>query len=120
MIVLAYKVLVTLAFYGYVRQAVSILPVFFVFVALGIDGVLLGPLERWRPGLARWPGQAGAIVFVLAVVVCLAAGWRAVGYQVSGPITPAPALGRGAFECVGPLDIRPAGRRGVREDDGGG
>ncbi len=120
MVVLAYKVLVTLAFYGYVRQAVSILPVFFVFVALGIDGLLLGPLERWRPQLARWQAYAGAIVFVLAAVLCLAAGWRTVGYQVSGPITPAPALGRGAFECVGPLDIRAAGRRGVREDDGGG
>jgi hypothetical protein len=67
MLILASKLLITIAFYGYVRQAVSILPAFALFAALGLDTLLTlatprgRQLPRWTPAL--WSISLAALVF---------------------------------------------------------
>jgi len=105
-IVLSYKLVVTLLFFGYVRQAVSVLPFFLVLVALGFDVVALGPMIRRWPRLAPWAARLAAGLVVAVVAVSAYCGWRAVHYEVYGGIDHAPEWGTGAFESHQALAIR--------------
>lgn len=107
LIVIAYKLFVTVLFYGYARQAVSIAPVFYVFGALAIDAALerLACPARLANGLG--------VALVLALVGCdivrsRAANKfdiRAVGGETQ--IERAPQWGAGAFESFGEIEILP-------------
>ncbi len=53
LLIILYKLIVTLAFYGYARQGASIAPAFFVFIAIIAD-VLLSPLDRQQSRMMRF------------------------------------------------------------------
>ncbi len=107
LIVIAYKLLVTVLFYGYARQAVSIAPVFYVFAAIAIDAALvrLACPARLATGLG--------VGIVLALVGCDIArsrssnnfDIRAVGKD--NRIERTPQWGPGAFETFGEIEILP-------------
>lgn len=106
LLIVVYKLLVALAFYGYARQAASILPAFFVLVALGFEAMLIAPVSH------RWPRVLSAIrplALAVAAALLLGAG-VAVGssfqYDVAGSTDTAPFWGDGAFESCRRLTIR--------------
>ncbi len=106
LIVIAYKLAVTVAFYGYARQAVSIEPMFFVFAAVAIDALL---------AKVRCPTRVGTALGISAIVALLAcdiqsfSGPHAFDIRAKHPehIHMAPDLGAGAFETVEELEILP-------------
>ncbi len=107
LIVIAYKLLVTVLFYGYARQAVSIAPVFYVFAAIAIDSALerLACPARLAKGLG--------VVIVLALVGCdVARSLSANQFDIRGVgadtrIERTPQWGSGAFESFGEIEILP-------------
>ena len=106
MLVLACKLLIALAFFGYARQAASVLPFFYAFVAVGADAMLIAPLLRQFPPMARIGRRivaAAAVVVVGASIVASAQGWT---YRVSGRVDAHPEWGPGAFESSQLLHIR--------------
>lgn len=107
LVVIAYKVIVTVLFFGYARQGASILPAFLAFGALTIDAGA-GVLDRagWRRAAAR----AGALV-VLALAAVDASVLVSGGVvRPIGPVRGAPAWGPGAFECVERITIEVVAR----------
>lgn len=110
MLVLVFRVAVTIAFYGYARQGALAAPAVFALVAVALDAGL-ARIERARPGSARvgaWLG-AGALVLVAALDVERCA--RPPRLQIaplapSGALVPAPQWGAGAFESNAALSIR--------------
>lgn len=137
LLVIAAKLITTVAFYGYARQAASILPAFFLFIALGLDTILClaaRALPTLRPRITT-PGEPrrrpAALQFLwlapaaALLVLDLRAGsptlWPVFG--PSGPPNPAPTAstpppgkpyywaaprwGPSAFESVYDLDLAP-------------
>lgn len=104
LLVIVYKLLITAAFFGYARQAVSILPVFYLFVAVALDELVL------RHGAPWFVGRLGRLkLFVLAVMlafVLMNQAGRRIDYDVTGDADPAPQWGSGAFESHQHLSIR--------------
>ncbi len=96
LLVIVYKLLITAAFIGYARQAVSILPVFYVLVAVALDALLLRHLAKWFAG---WPARLkrAALGASIGLLLMNQAG-RRIDYDVTGDAVPAPQWGRGAFE----------------------
>lgn len=105
---LAFKLLVTVAFYGYARQGVTAQLALHALVALALDA-----------GLARLPARASRL--------CTQAAWLLVGFlgsnagaqalearrfdvrPVAGArIVPAQQWGSGGFECQGSIELAPA------------
>lgn len=110
LIVLGHKLLVTVLFYGYARQAASIEFVFALLAALALDRLLGRLLGRARVP-ERWATAGVAVVFVALLAVDLEAAIRPRRLEpraIPGGASPVPApmWGSGAFECVGPLEIR--------------
>jgi hypothetical protein len=105
-LVIAVKLLVAVAFYGYVREAVSILPFFLVLVALGLDIIPLTPLLQTWPRLSR--AQPALIVgcVLVTITVGLFSATRNIRYEISGNIDQTPLWGPGAFESQQPLEIQ--------------
>ena len=107
LVLVAYKVVVVIAFYGYARQAVSIAPVLFVLTALTIDA--LGKRLRtqaWsqRRGV-RW-SAAGLLCALLLHAAWDAARpptWTVRGLRPNATITPTPKWGADAFESFDDL-----------------
>ncbi len=105
-LVVLYKVLVTVAFYGYARQATSIAPATFAVIALGVDAAVTLVLARFAAGGhgagMRWAGAA------IGAVLVAGAAWSAwlppsVGIrtrQPEGKMVTAPEFGAGAFEST--------------------
>lgn len=97
LIVIVYKLIVTVFFFGYARQAVSISPAFFVLAAIAIDAAL-----RWAPSGVAWRRTGWGIASVLAITI-IAVDWHAArmpaAFRVRGPAQLAPQWGAGAFEC---------------------
>lgn len=105
-LVIAYKLLVTVAFYGYARQAVTVLPVVFALASAGLEGVLVAPLLRGAACPRRWE-MAGLVVLAAGCMLMAVLPWRAAyRYDVSGSAEAAPRMGRGAFESAQPLAVR--------------
>lgn len=101
------KVITTILFFGYARQAASILPAFAVFGALGIDALLVlvaalvPPLQRlpkWAPALWLAP-VAAVLVFDLIV-------GPPEGLQVTGNAREMPRFGPDAFDSSSDLSIQ--------------
>jgi len=105
-LVVAYKIAVTIAFYGYARQAVSIAPVLFALTALCIDAAcMLAPRTR----LFRWPVRAtlASLFIVAAVQATPPPRFNARPAKIQGRITNTPQWGAGAFESFDQLVLEP-------------
>jgi hypothetical protein len=107
LIVIAYKLAVTVIFYGYARQAVSIAPAFAVFTAVAIDALL----ARW----VRSPrvGASLGVAAVLALLVGDSARYLAPPRfdvrtrGMNAKIEPAREWGADAFESSSALELTP-------------
>lgn len=111
--VLAYRLLVIVAFYGYARHAVSIAPVLFAFTGLAVQRIAAiaataVPL-RAHAATARHAGLiAAAAAFVAAGVSAWNPPvWFAHPLAAGGRITPAPQWHPDAFEAVDAIVIEP-------------
>ena len=105
-LMIAAKTLVAVAFYGYVREAVSILPFFQVLVALGLETVLFAPLSRTWPQLSRAQLALVAGWVIVTGTVGLFSATQTLRYDISGSVDMTPLWGPGAFESQQPLEIR--------------
>jgi hypothetical protein len=110
LLITAYKVAVTIAFYGYARQAVSILPAVVAVEAMALDAVL-GLAARAVPGAGRsvrWPALACGIPILALMGLDVAAAYRAAPPAHTGNAWPSPRWGTGAFESVSDLWLFPS------------
>ena len=104
-LVLLYKLLITMAFYGYAREAVSILPVVYILVALGFYR-LLPKWAKSSPALRRvTPAMTGLFV-VTALTVGIWDASRGWAYQIHGSGDATPQWGPGAFESSQRIEIQ--------------
>lgn len=106
-IIILYKLIVTILFYGYARQAVSIYPAFAVMVALCIDQFLTPIFNRWQPKRAIVAIALG-ILSVVLVLVDVVGSVRERHLNIIGRVEPAPRFGPGAFISSQPLRIEHA------------
>jgi hypothetical protein len=105
-IVIAYKLAVTVLFYGYARQAVSIAPAFMVFGAVAVDAVL----ERWLRG--RWTTLTGAAFAAVLIAIDVFHCTHAPALDIrplsaDAKMLPAGEWGPGAFESPSEIAIEP-------------
>lgn len=105
-LVLAYKLAIALAFYGYAREAVSILPVAYVFAALGLQKSVARRMQLWNITSPRWGKLLAPAAMIVLVLASLSAGSRGWAYQMIGTGDPAPQWGQGAFESHQRLEIQ--------------
>lgn len=102
--IIASKLIVTILFYGYARQAASIGPAFFVLIALACDFAL--------PRDHRWPVRVGIGAVIAAVVIDIGVAALAprliVQPEQPGTITARPQWGAGAFQSFGRVHITAA------------
>ncbi|MCE9618948.1 MAG: glycosyltransferase family 39 protein [Planctomycetes bacterium] len=108
LLIVAYKIGITIAFYGYVRQAVSIAPALFALSALGLDAACCvgackhHTLRRWAAGIAC------AVLFTVAAYQA----WFPPRFtprvaQPNGRFFNAPQWGPGSFESFDELILEP-------------
>lgn len=105
LLIVAYKLIVTVMFYGYARQAASIGPALAVLAAIGLV-TILGPVGRKlrvSRGVWRW---LAAIVVVGALGADITNAVRGARFQGRGDIVPTPQLGNGAFTASGVLRVK--------------
>ncbi len=103
MIVILYKVAVTLLFFGYARQAVSILPAFALFGAVAIDAA--AELIARRASLVRRAPIAGGLVLLALAAADLTVLFIRAVPRIEGLTRPAPRWGPDAFESVARIRI---------------
>ena len=105
---LAFKLVLTLAFYGYARQGVTAQPALYLFAALALDaGLALVPRQ-----LAQWLVRPVVIVGLLAAASVGLSAFDTRRFDVrplaGTRIVPAQQWGSGGFECQGALELSPA------------
>lgn len=113
LVIIAYKLIVTALFYGYARQAVSILPAFFIFMAIAFD-MLIGRLHSKVQHSDSWrvAGRIGLAVMLVALFgIEIAAAFSNRQLAVNGPVQLTPELGVHAFRSDQFLHIEPAAPR---------
>jgi hypothetical protein len=94
-------------FYGYARQAVSILPVFFVMIAVAADHLMAWIAPRTKPSKSL----VTIVLSILAlgiVLIDVVGSLRRPGYATYGPIQMTPQWGAGAFECPRRIELHRA------------
>ena len=105
LLIVIYKLIATILFYGYARQSVSIAPAFYVLMALSIDQMLLFPAVA-----KRMSGRVSVIFAAVLIAGLLVADiTRAIHrphLTISGNPVSMPKWGAEAFESVGPLEFR--------------
>ncbi|MEO6710407.1 MAG: glycosyltransferase family 39 protein [Planctomycetota bacterium] len=107
LIVIAGKLAVTIVYYGYARQAVSIEPVFFVFAAVAIDSLLA---KLHCPPRAALLLGAAILLALLACDIFAFRGSHGFDIRPKSPearIVRVPEWGLGAFETVDEIEILP-------------
>jgi len=108
-IVVAYKLAITVAFYGYARQAASIEPVWRLFGAFAVDAVLVRVAPHVLPSQIARRTLAWAFAVALAIAALVDSA-RPVALQAS-PLQVAPQRrpewGPDAFECWAPVRLTP-------------
>ena len=105
LVVVAYRLLVVLAFYGYARHAVSIGPVLFALTGLAVQWVLSRESLRSRRTFIRRTGLAAVAVLMVNAVIW---SWRAPVWFAQGPrIRPTPQWHPDAFEAVDAITLEP-------------
>ncbi len=100
------KIIITILFYGYARQAASIAPAFFVFIAITIDSLLL-PVDRRWPQWKHW--QRAIVLGLCGSMLILDLLLSPSGEKdliLIGPLEQRPDLGPGAFASFGEVEIR--------------
>lgn len=104
LLIIAYKIAVTVLFYGYARQAVSILPAFFVIMALAVDsfGGFRGMKGAFQS--VNLKIVASSILAAVLVIEALAAVKPQL-IEVRGSIQPAPQWGPSAFEAFRQIEL---------------
>ena len=113
LVVLAYRALVIVAFYGYARHAASIGPVLFTLVGLAVQWI-----AAWATGWkalrerARFVRTVAVVVAALTLVLAFRSAWNppvwfATPVSASGQITPTPHWHADAFEAVDAIVIEP-------------
>lgn len=105
MVIIIYKLIVTALFYGYARQAVSILPAFFFFAALFVDQLI-----RWAEALLpvplRWQRVIGLAVVLTVLGVDVYASRHAPVMRVDGSHERTPMKwGPGSFESAQRIEL---------------
>ena len=113
LLVLAYRVLVVLLFYGYARHALSIAPATCAIVGIGAAWLAHVASDRLAPMRVALPWM-GAIMLVAALGLTAVSCWNPVAYRtrpamVGDRLNPAPEWGAGAFEAVDAVAIEPVG-----------
>ncbi len=106
-LIIAYKIIIAIFFYGYARQAISILPAFYLFIALSIDEI-----ARHLPPM-RWIGTRTAITTLVIIL-----GVDLLGSLRSPRMIPpdmrltwsTPELGIGAFRSFHTLELMPVSK----------
>jgi hypothetical protein len=106
LIILLYKVIVTIAFYGYARQAVSIAPAFFAFMAVPLDGVMRLIEHRITSTGAKRLLVLATIALPLAIDSVAAI--RGQNLNVQGPQTAKPQWGPSSFESYKTIAVKPS------------
>jgi hypothetical protein len=106
LIIILNKIIITILFYGYARQAASIAPAWFILIAIAIDTLLL-PLDRRWVEWRHWQRTIamGVCLLMLALDVMLARG-KEDDRIVIGPMQARPDLGPDAFTSYGEIEIR--------------
>jgi hypothetical protein len=70
LLIIAYKIVVTILFYGYARQAASIAPAFLVLTALVLDGLMTRLSPAAGPSVSvRWVMAGFALIIALGIEV---------------------------------------------------
>lgn len=113
MLWLAFKLLITLAFYGYARQGVTAQVGLYVFAALALDALLaLVPMH-----LSQWlvrPVVFIALLFATGSVLDSLDERRFDVRPLAGArVLPAQQWGSGGFECQDPIELSPAPERAM-------
>jgi len=107
MTIILSKLVVTILFYGYARQAVSILPAFFIFVGVALDWMIAR--AGW-PGHHDWRPRIGTLACLAAALAMdFHAAIQHTRYAPAESVTPAPQWGAGAFESYKSIHLRAAG-----------
>lgn len=106
LLVILYKLIITLLFYGYARQGASIAPAFYVCIAVLVDSLLI-PIDRrwpaWREPLRAFTIALCVVALILDV---LAMRGEERGIVVVGRPVPRPELGANAWTAFSEIEIR--------------
>jgi hypothetical protein len=105
LLIIVYKLAVTLVFYGYARQGASIAPAFFVFIAIANDTLLI-PLDRLRPRLMRRHAIIGTLTCIILLVGDVVFARRPQRERIVGDTAARPEFGPGAFQAFNRIEIR--------------
>jgi hypothetical protein len=106
LLIILYKIIVTILFYGYARQGASIAPAFFILIAITIDSILL-LVDRRAPGWKEW--QRIIAMSLCASMLLLDLVFSRGGETVIiGHTTPRPEFGQGAWTSFDEIEIRKA------------
>lgn len=113
LVIIAYKIAVTILFYGYARQAASIAPAFFVLTALAVDWVILkfapppppAPPANFKPRqTAKWMITGLALLMILAIEIYAAITVN--HFTAHGNLNPKTEWGDKAFQSFERVDIQ--------------
>jgi hypothetical protein len=107
LLIILYKLVITLLFYGYARQGASIAPAIYVFIAIAIDSLLLR-LDRAAPGWMKWQPVLATMICIVALATDLLCSRRNEHVAIHGATLQRPELGHGAFQAFNRIEIRPA------------
>ena len=110
MLLIVYKLIVTVLFYGYARQAVSIHFAFSIFVAVALDVMVSAMERRWRAqlGLIAMGGILVAVGLAMDVHYFVLRKDRTM--RISGTVKPTPQWGTGAFQTYQLIRLEPIRR----------
>jgi len=106
-LIVLYKVIVTILFFGYARQAAAIAPAFFILLSLPNDAALTR-FVAGKPARERMLPMLGMAALTILMAIDLFAAMNPSLYTASGRITPAPQWGPEAFTSYEPVTIAPA------------
>jgi hypothetical protein len=101
LLVVVYKLIVTVAFFGYARQAASILPATAVLVALALHA-LTARFIRPRAGRI-----AAAAIAALGVGIEIHAALHPPAFDIKGPLRATPEWGESAFSANAHIQLFP-------------
>ena len=120
LLVLVYKLVVTVGFFGYARQAASIGPVLALLVALALDalagklgtaigrrGGAAGSLTGALPGGHRRAWLLVGSVVALGVALDVQAARHPPAFDIHGPLRATPEWGESSFSSNAKIELRP-------------
>lgn len=111
-LVIGYKLIVTVLFYGYARQAVSILPAFYLFAAIFVDQLIRWMESRHSVPL-KWQRIAFGVIVAALIGIEAYSSQHVLATRIDGPheITQA-KWGSGSFESALRIELHALPPRG--------